>query len=113
MGKDEEELVNEVGGEQCGYLGGVVGGRHFYDVEGDQVYTAKAANEFDDLAARHAGHFRCASSRRESGIDTVDIERHIDRVANYFLNPSHRRFDPLTGELIAGDDVEASRADFV
>ena len=113
MGKDEEELVDEVGGEQCGDLGGVVGGRHFYDVEGDQVETAEAPNEFDDLAARHPGYFRCAGARRESGIDTVDIQRQIDRVADYFLNPSQRRLDPLTGELIAGDDVEASRADFV
>src|SRR6478736_5195833 len=86
----------------------VVGRRDLDDVRADDVQTTEAAQDLQQLAARHAARLGRAGARRVRRVQHVDVDGDVDRpVAQPLAQLVDDLADALVVDVRRGDDAEA------
>src|SRR6478736_3349037 len=106
--QQRHQVVGHVRGCDAGDLGVVVGGRDLDDVRANDVQTTEAAQDLQQLAARHAARLGRAGARRVRRVQHVDVDGDVDRpVAQPLAQLVDDLADALVVDVRRGDDAEA------
>ena len=84
--------MKEVGGDQSGVTGRVVGWRDLDQIAADQVQATTPPDDFQCLPSLQTTDFDRAGAKGKGGIKTVNVISEVNRmIVGHLAHPRHQR----------------------